>query len=91
SFRASAGLGGRASFASARRLRVTARSRRRVVKLGSKAFRASSSGTVRVKLRLSRRVLTLLRRSRSVRVKVTVTASGKRSARTFILRAPRGR
>jgi len=91
SFRASTGLRGRASFASARRVRLTRHAAPRVAKLGSKAFRAGASGSARVKLRLSRRALSLLRRSRSLRVKVTVTASGVKSTRTFVLKVPRVR
>jgi hypothetical protein len=89
SFRASRRLSGRASFTSARRVRLTRRSRARVVKLGSKRFRAASDGSVRVRIRLGRRALALLRRSGRLRVKVTVTAAGRRTNRFFTLRASR--
>jgi len=89
SFRATAGLSGRASFATARRVRLTARSRLRITKLGSKGFRADGRGVARVKLRLNRASRPLLRRSRRLRVKATVSAAGRRSTRTFVLKAPR--
>jgi hypothetical protein len=70
-------------------VRLTRRSPARVARLGSKPFRASSSGAVRVRLRLSRRARALLQRSRRLRLKATVSASGERSTRTFVLKAPR--
>ncbi len=91
SFRATAGLSGPSSFATTRRVRLTARSRPRIAKLGSKGFRADGRGVARVKLRLSRRSRALLHRSRRLRVKATVSASGRKRTRTFILKAPRGR
>ena len=90
SFRATAGLSGRSSFATARGVRITARSPRRIAKLGAKGFRADGRGVARVKLRLSRRSRALLRRSRRLRVKATVSASGRTSTRTFTLKPPRG-
>ncbi|HYH58635.1 MAG TPA: hypothetical protein VD790_05400, partial [Thermoleophilaceae bacterium] len=88
-FRATPGLSGRASFATARRVRLTRRARPRTAKLGSRRFRASSGGTARVRIRLSSRARALLKRSKRLRVRATVSAGGKRSTRTFVLRAPR--
>ncbi len=89
SFRATPGLRGRASFATARRVRLTRRSRLRTAKLGSRGFGASSGGTVRVRIRLGRNGRALLRRSKRLRVKATVSAGGERKTRTFTLKAPR--
>lgn len=88
-FRATPGLSGRASFATAKRVRLTRTSRLRTARLGSRNFRASSTATVRVRVRLNRRMRALLRRSRRLRIKATVSAAGQRRTRTFVLKPPR--
>jgi hypothetical protein len=89
SFRATPELRGRASFATARRVRLTRRSRLRTARLASRSFGASSGGTVRVRVRLGRNGRALLRRSKRLRVKATISADGQRKTRTFTLKAPR--
>lgn len=70
SFRAGAGLSGRAVFASAGKVRVSRRAR---LALADRSFTVPSSGGVTLKIKLSRRNLAILRRNGKIKAKVTVT------------------
>ncbi len=78
SFRAGAGLKGKAKFRSIKKVKVSKRGR---VTLASKSFKASKKGKVTLKIKLSRKALKILRRNRKIKTKVTVTLkSGGRSS-----------
>lgn len=70
SFRAGPTLKGRATFKSAKKLRIAGR--KRTVTLVSKPFTVPSSGNVKLQLRLSSANLRILRRARSIKTNVTV-------------------
>ena len=69
-FRGGAGLAGKAVFASAGKVTVARRAR---VTLARKSFTVPSSGTVTLNVKLSRKNLTILRRNRKIKTRVTVT------------------
>jgi Ca2+-binding RTX toxin-like protein len=69
-FRGGAGLAGKAVFASAGKVTVSRRAR---VTLAKKSFTVPGSGTVTVKVRLSRKNMRVLRRNRAIKTKVKVT------------------
>jgi hypothetical protein len=76
SFRAAAG--GKASFRSVKKVRVSKRAR---VTLASKSFKKPKRGKVKLKIKLSRKKLRILRRNRRIKTKVTVKLkSGGRSS-----------
>jgi hypothetical protein len=70
-FRAGPGLTGRVVFASAKKVRVSAK--RKKVTLVRKAFTVPPSGDVELRLKLSRKNLRTLRKNRKIRTNVTVT------------------
>jgi Ca2+-binding RTX toxin-like protein len=70
SFRAGAGLRGKAVFRSVNKVRASRRAR---VTLAKKSFKAPSSRKVTLKIKLSRKNLAILRRNRKIKTKVTVT------------------
>lgn len=89
-FTATPGARGTAEFRSARAVTVPDRRRRtRVLRLGGTSFRVRADGGVRVRVRLSGRNASILRRLRTLRTRAVVTVGGRRFARTFTLRAPR--
>ena len=69
SFRAGRGLTGGGVFRSVKKVRVSRKAR---VTLATKRFRVGSRGRVKLRIRLSKKDLRILRRNRSIRVRVTV-------------------
>jgi subtilisin family serine protease len=87
-FRTRPGARGTVSFATAGKVRTSAR---RALKLGRKAFTAGPDGRARVKVKLGRKNLKVLRKRRRLRLSATVTVDGGTSAKTFTLKAPKRR
>jgi DNA-binding beta-propeller fold protein YncE len=90
--RATSGLEGRAAFKSVNQVRI---SRKKQVVLAGKAFRVPPSGTVTLRLTLSKTNLRILRLNRKIRARLIVTlktASGltSRASRKVTLKAPSG-
>ncbi len=71
SFRAGAGLTGRAAFKGAEKVRIGAK--RTTVTLARSSFTVPASGEVKLKLKLSRKNLRILRKNRKIKTNVTVT------------------
>jgi hypothetical protein len=86
SFVATPGSRGTISLKSTKRVRTAAK--KRFVKLAATPFAPSSTGRVKVKLRLSKRDLRLLRRVKHLRFRVTVVLDGKTFTATLTLKAP---
>jgi Ca2+-binding RTX toxin-like protein len=86
-FRGGAGLAGRAVFASTGKVTV---SRRASVTLARKSFSVPGSGTVTLRVRLSRRNMAILRRNRTIRTRIKVTlrnaTASSVATRTFTLK-----
>jgi extracellular elastinolytic metalloproteinase len=90
-FRATPGSRGTATFASVRRLQISARRR---VTFARRSFTAPGSGRVTLRIRLSRKNLRILRRNRRALVSVRVSARGPTggtasTSRRLTLKAPR--
>lgn len=84
SFRAEAGVSGKAVFSSVEKVQISRRAR---VTLAKKSFKAPSSGKVTLKIKLSRKQLAIVRRNRKIKTKVTVTltnAAGSSVASTKV-------
>ena len=90
-FGAAAGLTGSASFTSAKKVRVSAK--RKAVTLAAKSFTVPADGKVTLKLTLSKKNLRILKLSRTISTRVTVTlknAAGLKStaSKPVTLKAP---
>jgi extracellular elastinolytic metalloproteinase len=92
-FRATPGLRGRAGFVTRKKVRVSARHRRRVT-FARASFRVAKGGKVTLRVRLSRRAYRILRHYRKLVLTVTVTVRNgaglkAKSTRRLTLLAPR--
>ncbi len=95
-FSAGAGLRGRITLKTLRKVRPGKRGRKRIASFVNKTFKVPKSGKVRLKLKLSARNRRILRRYKKLRIKVTVkvrnSANLTRTASVRItLKAPRPR
>ena len=87
SFKATPLRSGKISLKSTKKVKIG--SRKGFLKVAAKAFTASSTGTVKVNLKLSSTSLKALKRAKQLRFAVTVKLGGKTFATKLTLKAPK--